>query len=48
MATLPPVGEMGTQLHQNLGTVRQQRVDSETHFLNEVLPKCVDIQDGMV
>ena len=42
MATLPPLAERDNQLNQNLKTVIQQHSESETHFLNEVLPKCVD------
>ena len=42
IATLPPVCERDDQLNQELVNVLQQRMDTETHSMKDVLPKCGD------
>ena len=42
MATLAPLNEVDTKLHQELLSVMENRVYAEYDFLHEVLQRCLD------
>ena len=42
MATLPPLHERDALLNQELNTLYQERSQTESHFLHELIPECID------
>ena len=42
MATLPPINGVDDQLQKELLTVVENRVNYETDYLHEMLPRCLD------